>query len=68
MKLRDIERFTPVHWVLIAVAAIAFAVASVQILGILGFRWDPLNSAERRADLAGRTRRHGSRGRRRHRP
>ena len=52
MKLRDISGFTPVHWILIAVAVIAFAVVGVQILGGLGFRWDPFNATERRAEVA----------------
>ena len=33
MHAKDIARFTPAHWILIAVAVIAFAVVSVQILG-----------------------------------
>ncbi|HAV51589.1 MULTISPECIES: hypothetical protein [unclassified Brevundimonas] len=52
MKFRDVSRFTPVHWILIAGALICFAVAGVQVLGSLGFRWDPFNAAEHRAEVA----------------
>jgi len=52
MRATDLARWTPVHWILMAVAVIAFAIVSIQILGGLGFRWDPFNSAERRADVA----------------
>lgn len=52
MKLPELSRFTPIHWILTAAAAICFIVAGAQVLGSLGFRWDPFNSAERRAEVA----------------
>lgn len=48
MSAREVLRaFTPLHWILTAVAAALAIGALLMVLGGLGFRWDPFNSAER---------------------
>ncbi len=54
MKLADVSRFTPTHWILAGIAAVCALVAVVLVLGGFGFRWDPLNLAERSVARADR--------------
>lgn len=52
MKISDVRRFTPTHWLLVAAAAVCAIVAFALVMNGLGFRWDPFNLTERRADRA----------------
>lgn len=52
MKISDLRTFTPLHWALIAVAVVCVLMAAGSIANGLGFRWDPLNLTEKRADRA----------------
>ena len=46
------RRLSPVRWILLAVAVVCAVVAFAIVANGLGFRWDPFNLAERRADRA----------------
>lgn len=46
------RRLSPVRWILLAVAIVCAIVAFAFVAKGLGFRWDPFNIAERRADRA----------------
>lgn len=48
----DPRKFTPTHWIMVAVAGVCAIVAISLVANGLGFRWDPLNLAEKRADGA----------------
>ncbi len=48
----DLRKFTPTHWIMVAVVGVCAIVAVALIAGGLGFRWDPLNLVEKRADRA----------------
>ena len=52
MKLSDVRRFTPAHWIGVAIAVVCFIVAFALVANGAGFRWDPLNLAGKRADRA----------------
>lgn len=52
MRLSDLRRFTPVHWIMGGVAVLCLIVAAVLVLQDLGFRFDPFRTAERRAARA----------------
>lgn len=52
MKASDLLRWSPAHWILIAVTVICALVAITLVGKGLGFRWDPLNSAGRKVAAA----------------
>ena len=52
MRISDVRRFTPAHWILIAVTVVCAIVAFSMVANSLGFRWDPLDLTEKRADRA----------------
>tara|TARA_R110000764_G_scaffold113232_1_gene200383 strand:+ start:411 stop:890 length:480 start_codon:yes stop_codon:yes gene_type:complete len=52
VKISDVRKFTAGHWIMVAVAALCAIVAISLVANGLGFRWDPLNLAEKRADRA----------------
>lgn len=54
VKLSDLRTFTPLHWALIGITAVIALVAVVLVLDGFGFRFDPLNLADRRVASADR--------------
>lgn len=52
MRLRDVAAWTPAHWILTAVAVICAVAAFATVAHGLGFRWDPFDQADKRADRA----------------
>ncbi|WP_292066012.1 hypothetical protein [Brevundimonas sp. UBA7664] len=48
----DLRKFTPLHWILVAIAAVIMLGAVVSFIGGLGFRWDPFNWTLKRAERA----------------
>lgn len=52
MKLSDVTRWSPVHWILVVVVVVC-AIVAIGLVGKgLGFRWDPFNSAGRKVVAA----------------
>lgn len=52
MKVSDVARWTPLHWILLGIATVTAIAAVFAVASGLGFRWDPLNLTEKRADRA----------------
>jgi hypothetical protein len=52
MRLSDVARWTPLHWILTGIATLIAIGAVFVVANGLSFRWDPLNLADKRADRA----------------
>lgn len=52
MKLRDLASWSPTHWILTALAVVCAIAAFFGVISGLGFRWDPFDLVEKRADRA----------------